>query len=295
MATNNAVNTGLAGQSGSGNFVGNNQPAITSPQIITLIKDANGNTILNLSPTGSAVNYITLINQSTTNAPGFSSGSLSDTNVDFGMQTQGTGNFRLRTENLTTPLILINGTSGQHTTNFIFANTSATRSVTFPDATGTLLMTGVAISTVPSIAFSSTSGVIGTTTNDNAAAGSVGEFVSSTVSAPGVALTSAIDTNFTSISLTAGDWDVWGNTFYTNTSSANTLQQSWISSTSATPPDASFITQLSNAANVTSSGFSVAARRFSLSGTTTIYLSGRANYTGGGVSVSGGIYARRRR
>lgn len=51
----------------------------------------------------------------------------------------------------------------------------------------------------------------GTVTNDNAAAGYVGEAVTSTVaSAAAVALTSTIWANVTSISLTAGDWDVSG-------------------------------------------------------------------------------------
>jgi hypothetical protein len=51
-------------------------------------------------------------------------------------------------------------------------------------------------------------GIVGTNTNNNAQAGSVGEFV--TANANGVALTSGSPINITSISLTAGDWDVSG-------------------------------------------------------------------------------------
>ena len=54
--------------------------------------------------------------------------------------------------------------------------------------------------------------ITGTTTNDNAPAGAVGEYISSTVlSAGAVSLTNLTVANVTSISLTAGDWDVWGN------------------------------------------------------------------------------------
>jgi hypothetical protein len=55
---------------------------------------------------------------------------------------------------------------------------------------------------------SQTNGIVGTTTNNNANAGSVGEFVTATAS--GVSLTSTVVANVTSISLTAGDWDVTG-------------------------------------------------------------------------------------
>lgn len=62
---------------------------------------------------------------------------------------------------------------------------------------------------------SQTAGIVGTTTNNNADAGSVGEVVSSSVAVgSGVALTTAVSatsgTTVTSISLTAGDWDVFG-------------------------------------------------------------------------------------
>lgn len=61
-----------------------------------------------------------------------------------------------------------------------------------------------------SLSFSSTSGIIGTTTNNNAAVGSVGEYIASVI-ASGSAISlggSGVATNMTSISLTAGDWEV---------------------------------------------------------------------------------------
>lgn len=62
---------------------------------------------------------------------------------------------------------------------------------------------------VGSIIPSQTVGITGTTTNNSAQAGSVGEYITATVVAgSAVALTTATGANITSISLTAGDWDV---------------------------------------------------------------------------------------
>lgn len=55
---------------------------------------------------------------------------------------------------------------------------------------------------------STTAGIVGTTLADNANSGSVGEYVTATASS--LSLTSNVGLNITSISLTAGDWDVSG-------------------------------------------------------------------------------------
>jgi len=174
--------------------------------------------------------------------------------------------------------------SGQTGTgNFVGANSPALITPTLGAATAT------------SLTFSpTTGGIVGTTTNDNATAGDVGQFVSSVIaSASPVSLTTATAKDMTSISLTAGDWDVWGNIYYI-IGGACTAIVGWISSTSATEPDVSLLT-LYEAAAVTSQGFCVPGLRFSLSGTTSIYISAQANFSTSTVTVCGGIYARRRR
>lgn len=126
---------------------------------------------------------------------------------------------------------------------------------------------------------SQTLGITGTTTNNNANTGAVGEYVSSTVLVgAAVPLTTATAADITSISLTAGDWDVWG-TVVTNPNAATTqtVIVGWVSSTSATIPTAP------NEGGEHSLNVAIAAgqtiilscgmRRFSLSGTTIIYLS----------------------
>jgi hypothetical protein len=149
-----------------------------------------------------------------------------------------------------------------------------------------------------SITPSSTAGIVGTTTNDNAQAGSVGEYISSNV-APGsaVAYTSNTPMNVTSISLTAGDWDVWG-TVAPIPGTQITAVQGWISTTSATSP-----TNPNNGAEVylpvsLTAGqgaiLPVGTIRLSLSGTTTVYLSANIVSTASG-TIYGFIAARRRR
>jgi len=150
--------------------------------------------------------------------------------------------------------------------------------------------------TMPSITFNSTTGVVGTTTNNNAAAGSVGEVISSQVLfASGVSLTSNTPANVTSISLTAGDWDVYGNVFCTfSTLGLNVV--GWISATSAVQPNLSLVAQVGiSPAGLTNNGLSVPYVRVSVASTTTYYLSGYATFATGTASMAGGIFARRAR
>lgn len=150
-----------------------------------------------------------------------------------------------------------------------------------------------------SLAFTSTAGLIGTTTNNNAASGSVGEYIASVIPfASAVSLANETSTDVTSIVLTAGDWDVWGNAFITfGISGASGVV--WISSSSATLPDQSLRNGVGVAATGSFNGIGANAPqlRFSIPNTTTltIYLSVAAEFGSGTATVCGGIYARRRR
>jgi hypothetical protein len=150
-----------------------------------------------------------------------------------------------------------------------------------------------------SLAFSpTTSGIIGTTTNDDAAAGKVGEYISSTVLVAGaVALASTTAANVTSISLTAGDWDVFGNvSFISQVATVAASFACWISTTSATLPDIALVTAVSGythtgVADPFSAG--VPTKRISINGTTTVYLSAEADFAAGTMKACGVIQARR--
>jgi hypothetical protein len=145
---------------------------------------------------------------------------------------------------------------------------------------------------------SQTAGVVGTTTNNNAAVGAIGEFISSAVSAPGTTLTTTTPANATSISLTAGDWDVSGEVWFNVGTGGATALQAGIGSTSATlptPPGPNGA-RASLAAAVTASSFPIlplARCRMSLAATTTVYLVAYATFPSGTTSAYGVISARR--
>ncbi len=137
--------------------------------------------------------------------------------------------------------------------------------------------------------------IVGTTTNDNATAGDVGEFVDSGVSGTSAATTTT-NINVTSISLTAGDWDVGGTVeFNPNaaTMTAFTLSPSSTSVTLLVLGTLGRVTQQFSTTLVQQ--FTSGMVRFSLAGNATIYLVANVVYTGTGVNVSGQITARRAR
>jgi len=118
----------------------------------------------------------------------------------------------------------------------------------------------------------------GTATNDSASSGNVGEYVSSSIPiGSAVSVTNNVAANVTSISLTAGDWDVWGQVNSSITASAQiTLTESYVTTTSATratPPNggAYVFDQQAKTAS-TNVSYPVGMTRLSLSGTTTVYL-----------------------
>lgn len=152
-----------------------------------------------------------------------------------------------------------------------------------------------------SITFTSTSGVIGTTTNDGAAAGSVGQIIEQTTSSGSpVAMTSGVGVDIASISLTAGDWDVWA--ILGVIPAAGTLPtriRAAISQTSGgttAPPNggATIDYRLPFTASQSQSVF-VGTIRISVASTTTIYLVGLAEFTVSTLTGYGYIGARRRR
>lgn len=144
--------------------------------------------------------------------------------------------------------------------------------------------------------FATTKGIQGSNTNDNVSAGYVGEYIESLVPVgSAVSLTTNTATNITTISLTAGDWDVEGNMNFALTGATTTSFKAGISSTSATlPTDGSEIysavvtTVLTDTETLTNP-----RKRFSLSGTTTVYLIAQSTFSVGTEAVFGKITARR--
>jgi hypothetical protein len=133
----------------------------------------------------------------------------------------------------------------------------------------------------------------GDVTGGNAAAGKIGEFISANVAAASpVALTSGAAANVTSISLTAGDWDVEGTVaFLMGATTTVTQFGGGVSSVTATLPPISTGARFTNlcasfAPGAVSMMYPTGALRVSISSTTTIYLVAFSVF---GVSTVGGF------
>jgi hypothetical protein len=137
---------------------------------------------------------------------------------------------------------------------------------------------------------SQTSGIVGTTTNNNANAGSVGEYASN--STTGTSLTTDTQTNATSVSLTAGDWDVDAVVQFTPSVSSLSNIQVGISTTSATL-GALGTRAILGITNGAVNAVTTPTVRISLSATTTVYAVGFASFASGTTTIDGFIRARR--
>ena len=161
--------------------------------------------------------------------------------------------------------------------------------------TATFGATGLTMASAYSIVPSQTAGIVGTTTNNNANAGAVGEEIKST--GTGVSVTSGTPLNVTSIPLTAGDWEVFGSCAFTPsagcTPSALIAGANNVSVTLAAAPN-NTVQQLAFPAAL-AQAFPFPKQRFSLSGATTIYLVAEAVFSGGTMTATGTIRARRPR
>lgn len=132
--------------------------------------------------------------------------------------------------------------------------------------------------------------ITGTNTNDTAATGKVGEVIEASQSS--VSIGSGAVVNITSISLTAGDWDILGAAQF-STSTADGLQIGIsLNSTSFTGTITGISTLTCNS-QANNAGCATVFRRVQLSGTTTVYLPGLFNNTTH--TVAGGLSARRAR
>jgi hypothetical protein len=148
-----------------------------------------------------------------------------------------------------------------------------------------------------------TGGIVGTTLADNAQAGSIGEVIQSAVIAiSAIALTvSGTAYNVTSISLTAGDWDVFGTVGYapaatttitalSQSSNATTGAQAAFPNTSTDYTDATALAP--GAVNIIKN---IPTRQFNVSVGTTVYLVATATFGTSTITAGGQITARRRR
>lgn len=140
--------------------------------------------------------------------------------------------------------------------------------------------------------------IVGSATNDSATAGDIGETTASAVAVGAAqALTTDTVANITSITLTAGDWDVYGNVNVAYTSATVTQSSAGFSTTSATiPTDGSEGYNAVQLTTTTATGsVPLSMGRLSLASTTTVYLVVKSTFSAGSAAAFGKITARRRR
>ena len=176
-------------------------------------------------------------------------------------------------------------------TGYITLSIGSTTNLSLP---GTLAVTGT-------ITPSQTNGIVGTTTNNNANALSVGEYVSGTLAVgSATSLSTGTAKTIISISLTAGDWDVAATGYILPAAGTQVASvASSISQTNNTLDTANgsiVVNALGNMVVATFStehGVPVVPVRISLAGTTTIYLVMSATFSVSTMTAYGNIRARR--
>lgn len=148
-----------------------------------------------------------------------------------------------------------------------------------------------------------TSVVTGTTTNDNATAGNIGEYMSSVVQyASAITINNNAQSNIASIILTAGDWDVTAIACVQNTGSATSTSvvEACVSTSSTTCSGGS--AGFGNNWILSNPGVSlvnadwcldIPALRESLASSTTLYMNIPINGLSGGTAGYGRLTARR--
>jgi hypothetical protein len=202
----------------------------------------------------------------------------------------------------------VKATSGVYSTGAInLSGSEATGTLAagrFPALTGDITTSAGALATTAAATqaniqtLSRTAGVAvhGTNTNDSAAAGYVGEYVESAVSS--VSASTSGTSNVTSISLTAGDWDVIGilviNKVTSTPNSTNWIGAISLNSAALTGCVLGQSQSQTPVLSVNNSTVTLPTyRRVSVSGTTTVYLVVNATSSGSAASCDGSLSARR--
>lgn len=158
--------------------------------------------------------------------------------------------------------------------------------------------TGTAVSGTSSV---NSSMILGTTAGGAAPAGYIGEYVTSKIAlASAVALTSGTQANVTTISLSAGDWDVGGSVCFQGAASTSVTQYAGATSSTSGSPGAGLGNLFINSyaafvpgANTTCT--TVPTYPYNITATTTLYLVAESVFTVSTNSAFGYIWARRAR
>jgi hypothetical protein len=278
-----------------------------SPNQMTSALDMNTNQIINL-PAPSTVNsparLIDVVSNPTITVPGTGTSGHTVPFLDGANTWSGTNTFNAAITFNTNPTLNANAISratlAQGSARSVIGVTgNATANVA--DIQGTTRQVLAVNTAGTALVFAQPQGdqLLGTIANDAASAGNVGEYVSSTInSGSAVALSTNVAANITSVSLTAGDWDIWSNLYFlaAGTTSITILQGS-LSTTSATlnvnPGFWGVQATPASVIGANTTGLDVGPVRLSLAGTTTLFIVAQATFTVSTLSGYGIIQARR--
>lgn len=256
-------------------------PALGTPASGTLT-NTTGFPVANLAGAGTGVLTALAVNVGSAGAPVVNGGAL-------GTPSSGT------LTNCTIPVTVITG-MGTGAAAFLATPSSANLATLLTDETGT----GANVfATSPTI---TTPNIVGTTAVGDAAAGSVGEYIESNIASGSAVAAGAttVSKNLTSITLSAGDWDVAGTISWIP--AATTVISGFGASISTTTNTGDTTNGRNNLivlpSGVTGAGNTTHSNvlmplRFNVSGSTTIYLVGTATYTTSSLSMYGCLRARR--
>src|SRR6185312_13766790 len=162
-------------------------------------------------------------------------------------------------------------------------------------------LTSISTAGVPVAAQPTSADVLGTATNDNAASGYIGEYISANVPiGSAVSLSTGVAKIVTSISLTAGDWDVSGTVGFSEGATTTCTQQiaaiNTADNTLPTSPGAgAYAQQGGTGVAGTGAVMPTGTTRLLLTATTTVYLVAQAAFATSTNAAYGFIAARRAR
>lgn len=321
MATNNQVNVGLSGSSGTGSFAGTTSPSFTTPVLGTPSSGDLSNCV-NV-PVAQATGILPLANGGAgASLTAHNGGFVYCTASNLVVHAAGTAGQLVYSQGTSAPSWTTSTYPASNAVNTLLYASSANAMAALATANSSVLVTSsggvpswsttlpsglsatnlslttptLGAATATSITFSpTTGGIVGTTTNDSAGAGFVGQVISNQViNSSAVSLTNNTPKNVTTLSLTAGDWDIFGGAYFTFGGTATQCMIA-ISSSNAGFPDQSLIAQLQGTLSITSQGLSAIPYTVSLSGSATYYLVAEALFSTSTATVCGIITARRAR
>jgi len=145
MPVINQVGNALTGSTGTGAFVGATSPTITTPIIGQVNAPIGLPAFITSGTPALAVNYLNLYGNVTGGGAGIG---VLGTDANINLVLTSTGEAAVIIGGTTTAsscVVFRSGAGGQHSTLFLCPFTAATRTITVPDADGTMMLTAAAL------------------------------------------------------------------------------------------------------------------------------------------------------